>query len=181
MGYAIVGYFDRETDEKIRGLWKDLMINAVDDYLYNSENNPHIKFAMYEDIEEIRVIDIIKNIAKQTSSIDIIFKSYSFYPNEHPFFNVDMAVSMELLRLQSEIREKCDKFSELLPIDFFDVGIWKPDCQLTREIDKSKMLNAVNCLYEGKLPIKGKIERIGLIEFHPAKQIVNFDFLPVGV
>lgn len=29
-----------------------------------------------------------------------------------------MAVSMELLRLQTEIREKCDKFSELLPIDF---------------------------------------------------------------
>ena len=29
MGYAIVGYFDRETDEKIRRLWKDLMINYI--------------------------------------------------------------------------------------------------------------------------------------------------------
>ncbi|MDE7431365.1 MAG: hypothetical protein K2N34_05575 [Lachnospiraceae bacterium] len=175
MGYAIVGYFDKETDEKIRGLWQDLMINGVDDYLYNSENNPHIKFAMYEDFEEINIADEIRNIAKQTKSIDVVFKSYSFYPNEQPFLNIDMAVSMELLRLQAEIREKCDKFSKLLPIDFFDIGIWKPDCQLTREIDQTKLMNAVNCLYERKLPIKGKLERIGLIKFHPAKQIVNFD------
>lgn len=136
MGYAVVGYFDKETDERIRGLWQDLMINGVDDYLYHSENNPHIKFAMYENLEEVNIVDEIRSIAKQTKSIDVVFKSYSFYPNEQPFFNIDMAVSMELLRLQTEIREKCDKFSELLPIDFFDMGVWKPDCQLTREIDE---------------------------------------------
>ncbi len=37
------------------------------------------------------------------------------------------------------------------------------------------MMNAINCLHERKLPIKGRLERIGLIEFHPAKQIVSFD------
>lgn len=129
-----------------------------------------IKFAMYEDFKEINIVDEIRNIAKQTKSIDVVFKSYSFYPNEQPFLNIDMAVSMELLRLQAEIREKCDKFSELLPIDFFDLGIWKPDCQLTREIDETKLMNAVNCLYGRKLPIKGKLERIGLIKFHPVKE-----------
>ncbi|MBQ3546346.1 MAG: hypothetical protein IJA34_15385 [Lachnospiraceae bacterium] len=175
MGYAIVGYFDKETDEKIRGLWKNLMLKEVDDYLYNSENNPHIKFAMYETLEEEQVIDVIRNIAEQTKTMNIVFKSYSFYPNEQPFLNIDMAVGMELLRLQSEIREKCDKFSKLLPIDFFDKGIWKPDCQLTREIDKSKLIDAVNCLYETKLPIKGRLVKIGLIKFHPAKQIANFN------
>lgn len=156
------------------------MINDVDDNLYHSANNPHIKFAMYEDIEETDVINEIRNIAKQAKSIDVVFKSYSFYPNEQPFLNIDMAVSMELLRLQSKIRENCDRFSKFLPIDFFDRGIWKPDCQLTREIDKSKLVNAVNCLYESKLPIKGKIEKIGLIKFHPAEQIVNFEFDEVG-
>lgn len=175
MGYAIVGYFDKETDEKIRGLWKDLMLNSIDDYLYNSANNPHIKFVMYEDVEETAVIDEISNIAKRVKSIDVVFKSYSFYPNEKPFLNIDMPVSMELLKLQTEIRETCDKMSDLLPIDFFDKGIWKPDCQLTREIDNTKLANAITCLYETKLPIKGKLERIGLIKFHPAKQIIDID------
>jgi len=120
MGYAIVGYFDKETDEKIRTLWKDLMISGVDDYLYHSENNPHIKFAMYEDFEEVQGIEVIKKIAQSTTSIDVIFKSYSFYPNEQPFINIDMAVSMELLGLQTEIREICDKYAKLFPIDFFE-------------------------------------------------------------
>lgn len=104
------------------------MINGVDDYLYNSENNPYIKFVMYEDFEETNIVEEIGNIAKLTKSFDVIFKSYSFDINEQPFLNIDMAVSMELLRLQVEIREKCDKFSKSFPIDFFDREIWKPDC-----------------------------------------------------
>lgn len=175
MGYAIVGYFDSEADEKIRSIWKNLMFNEIDDYLYNSENNPHIKFAMYEDVDEARAADIMKIIADKTKPIDVIFKSYSFYPNERPFLNIDMAVSAELLELQSVIRERCDKYSELLPIDFFDAGIWKPDCQLTIEIDAAKLTVAVECLYKTKLPIKGKLERIGLIKFHPAKQLIDFE------
>lgn len=174
MGYAIVGYFDKETDKKIRSMWENLMLNEVDDYLYNSENNPHIKLAMYEDVNEAHAADIMKSIADNTKPIDVIFKSYSFYPNERPFLNVDMAVSLDLLELQAGIRECCDKHSVLLPIDFFDAGIWKPDCQLTREIDAQKLIKAVECLYKIKLPIKGKLERLGLIKFHPAKQIIDF-------
>lgn len=175
MGYAVVGYFDKATDERIRRIWKELMVNDIDDYLYNSENNPHIKFAMYENIEESGIINEIQNISQMKEQIDIIFKSYSFYPNNQPFFNIDIAVSMPLLELQAEIRRTCDRSSTLLPIDFFDAGIWKPDCQLTREVDKKHLSNIAKCLYEKKLPIKGKLESIGLIKFHPAKQIIRFN------
>lgn len=175
MGYAIVGYFDKETDERIRQLWKLMSVNGIDDYLYHSENNPHIKFMMYEDIHEEKVRDKIEELSKQTQVVDVIFKSYSFYPNEQPFMNIDMAVSMELLKLQSEVRAACDGMAKLFPIDFFDKGIWKPDCQLTREIEGDKLTKVVDCLRENRLPIKGRLERIGLIKFHPARQIVDFE------
>ena len=175
MGYAVVGYFDKATDEWIRRIWKELMVNDIDDYLYNSENNPHIKFAMYDNLKEIDIINAIEDISQTREQIDIIFKSYSFYPNDQPFFNIDMAASMPLLELQAEIRRTCDRSSTLLPIDFFDAGIWKPDCQLTREVDKKYLSNIAKCLYEKKLPIKGKLESIGLIKFHPAKQIIRFN------
>ncbi|MFR0587256.1 hypothetical protein [Bifidobacterium pseudolongum] len=85
MGYAVVGYFDKATDEWIRRIWKELMINDIDDYLYNSENNPHIKFAMYDNLKEIDIINAIEDISQMREQIDIIFKSYSFYPNDQPF------------------------------------------------------------------------------------------------
>lgn len=175
MGYAIVGYFDKITDEKIHGLWEMLAKEGIDDYLFNSANNPHIKFMMYEDIEKDKLMECLSNIAKTMKPIDVIFKSYSFYPNEKPFFNIDMAVGNELLALQETIRKSCDKLSQVFPIDYFDKGIWKPDCQLTREIDNNKIYDAVGCLYKNKLPLVGRLERIGLIEFHPAKQIISFD------
>jgi len=51
MAYAIVGYFDSISDEKIKTLWKGLADIGVDDYVINSENNPHIKLAMFESID----------------------------------------------------------------------------------------------------------------------------------
>lgn len=54
------------------------MINDVDDNLYHSANNPHIKFAMYEDIEETDVINEIRNIAKQAKSIDVVLSHIVF-------------------------------------------------------------------------------------------------------
>ena len=61
--------------------------------------------------------------------------------------------------------------------NFFEQGIWKPDCQLTRAFDKTKLINAINYLADTKLPFDGFLERIGLIEFHPAKQLFSYDLL----
>lgn len=49
------------------------------------------------------------------------------------------------------------------------MGVWKPDCQLTREIDKTQLLNSVNCLYERKLPINGKIGENWVNKVSPGK------------
>ena len=94
MGYAIVGYFDKETDEKIRGLWKNLMLKEVDDYLYNSENNPHIKFAMYETLEEEQVIDVIRNIAEQTKTM-----------NNEKQPNLRMALNDKIKQMKKQLQE----------------------------------------------------------------------------
>ena len=37
MPYALVGYFDKETDHKIKNLWMCLADAGIDDYLSNSE------------------------------------------------------------------------------------------------------------------------------------------------
>ncbi len=175
MPYAIAGYFDKYTDEKIKLLWTGLADIGVDDYLINSKNNPHVKFAMYEDIDVKKAEQAIATITKSKGKIPIQFKTYSFYPNEKPFLCIDLAVSHLILDLQADIRNSFDKLAKLYNINFFDQGIWKPDCQLTIEFEKGKLNKAIEFLSEKKLPIDGTIERIGLIEFHPAKQLFSYE------
>lgn len=174
MGYAVVGYFDKNTDNRIKMLWDGMAKEGVDDYLIKSENNPHIKFAMYEDFNLDEAKIICEDIAKNFKTIPVQFKTYSFYPNKKPFISIDVAVSSEILDLQREIRNRCDRYAKLYNFDFFDQGIWKPDCQLTIEFEQKKLSDAIQYLSNTELPFNGEIDRIGIIEFYPAKQLVSY-------
>ena len=116
MGYAIVGYFDENADKRIKTLWEGMAKAGVNDYLIKSENNPHIKFAMYEDLNLDEAKPLLENIAGKTKAIPVQFKTYSFYPNEKPFISIDVAVSSEILNLQKEIRNSCDRHAKLFHI-----------------------------------------------------------------
>ena len=175
MPYALVGYFDKETDHKIKNLWMCLADAGIDDYLSNSENNPHIKFMMYQNADIDKIKEVLFSLSKTISKFPIHFKTYNFYPNEKPFISIDMAAAKQILDLQTKIRSECDRYGELFGFDVFNEGIWKPDCQLTIEISKEKLLKAIAILLDTEVPFNGTLERIGVIEFHPAKQLFSFD------
>ncbi|BCN30826.1 hypothetical protein [Anaeromicropila herbilytica] len=177
MPFAIVGYYDKYTDEKIKLLWKGMADIGVDDYLIRSDNNPHFKFAMYEDLDINNVQQELYSMTKTIKKLPVQFKSYSFYPNEKPFISIDLAVSHLILDIQDEIRKKCDKYAKLYDFNYFDQGIWKPDCQLTIEFEKEKLGKAIEYLSNTVLPFDGIVERIGIIEFPPAKQLFSYELI----
>ena len=129
--------------------------------------------AKSEDIDKIK--EVLFSLSKTISKFPIHFKTYNFYPNEKPFISIDMAAAKQILDLQTKIRSECDRYGELFGFDVFNEGIWKPDCQLTIEISKEKLLKAIAILLDTELPFNGTLERIGVIEFHPAKQLFSFD------
>jgi hypothetical protein len=90
---------------------------------------------------------------------------------------IDIAASLPILELHKEIQNISIESNKTDNNYFFEQGVWKPDCQLTIPFDKSKLIRAVNYLSETKLPFDGFLDRIGLIEFHPAKQLFSYNLL----
>jgi len=174
MGYAIVGYFDQNSDDKIKELWKKMADIEVDDYLINSENSPHIKFAMFDSINLPIVRNEVYLLSKKIEKINIHFKKYGFYPGENPFLTIDIADSSEILKLHTDIQNVTNPLGDKDDRNYFDAGIWKPDCQLTVAFDKNKLAKAVNFLTETSMPFDGRLESLGLIEFHPAKKLFTY-------
>lgn len=175
MGYAIVGYFDLISDKKIKELWKGLADIGVDDYLINSANNPHIKFAMFDSLELDSTQKELNLLSKKIQKINIHFKKYGIYPNHDPFITIDIADNIEIIKLHKEIQKIFNKFGNEDNRGYFAPGIWNPDCQLTVSIDKAKLATAVNYLGETALPFNGQLEKIGVIEFYPAKQLFSYE------
>lgn len=103
MAYAIVGYFDSISDKKVKGLWKGFADIGIDDYLINSSNNPHIKFAMFESLDLDAAQKELYSLSERIQKINIHFKKYGIYPNDKPFITIDIADNIEIIKLQMDI------------------------------------------------------------------------------
>lgn len=175
MPYSIVGYFDHKTDSFIRSIWKDLADNDVCNYLYSSENNPHIKFSMYTELDLEKAEPLLAKFASERKRLDLHLKNYGFYPNEKPILFLDFSATIPLIQLEIDIQKTFNKLGKSFDFNFFDEKIWKPDCLLTIEIDKSKLQKGVMILLNKPVQFNGILDRLGIIEFHPAKQITSFN------
>lgn len=171
MPYAIVGYFDQQSSRLIRDYWKKLAEANVCDYLHRSANSPHIKLGMFDELDVDACRLSLQALSERTPAQKIHFKNIGLYPNEQPIVFLDIAVSTALLALQREIAEVFTGVPKKVASVYFDPGIWKPDCFLTMAIDRSKVSSALDVLLGLPLPFDGRLEAIGLLEFHPAKKI----------
>lgn len=176
MPYAITGYFDERCSLKIRGIWKGLAENNIDDYMHKSANDPHFKLAMYVDLDLKSALDVLDRASSENGCIDLAIKNFSFYLMNNYVISLNIAFPTELLNFQQTIKMKFDLIGKALPVDYFDRGKWQPDCPLTTSsfpMKKEKLSKAAEYLSAVELPIDGWFEKIGIIEFHPAKKIVT--------
>ena len=155
-------------------MWEGKASIGVCNYLINSANNPHVKFAMFDSLDVKEAEASLKLLCATHKKEAVHFKTYSFFPNENPTISIDIATSSPLIELQAIIHDSFKKFGKEDGRRYFDNGIWTPNCQLTIGIDKIKLGTAVSYLCEMRLPFDGVLERIGIIEFHPAKQLCSY-------
>jgi hypothetical protein len=174
MPFAIVVYFDPATEEIIHENWRKLAEREIDTYLYQSENRPHIKLEMFENIDLGKCKERIKEISKRTKKIDIIFKNIGILPLENPVIFLGPTTTKELLSLQYDVINATSDISQALNPEFFLPGLWTPDCQLTVRISKGKLLNAIYTAIEIPIPMNSIISEIGVLEYHPAKKLFAY-------
>jgi len=111
-------------------------------------------------------------MAEEYKKINLHFKKFGFYPNNaKPFVTLDIAENNNVIDLQRRIYTTFMNKETEESNGFFTPGIWKPDIQLTISFSKEKLPKAVESLNEINLPFDGVLDSIGLIEFHPAKQL----------
>jgi hypothetical protein len=142
--------------------------------LHESENDPHIKFAMYESIHVEQALKCLGACTKHFAKLELHFKNYGMYPGDEPILFLDISATIQILEWQHEVKAALRPMGEEAKVDFFDQGIWKPDCFLSNAMDKANVDQAIRILYETPLPFKGYLVSLGLLEFYPARQLGRY-------
>ena len=77
-----------------------------------------------------------------------------------------------LLNFQSGI---LDHFHNQQPWEYCMPARWVPHCLLVRDVPPHSIPSMIGKCQKLTLPLNGRLEKIGLVEFPPAKELCLFD------
>jgi len=178
MQYAITGYFDEITESNITRFWKLMYDKGFSDYLYLSENRPHIKYCVFNEINEEMIKSKLAEYSKRINRINVHFHNIGMYINDELLSVVlEISATIEMLNLQKSICQDFKDSGRFVDENYFDSGIWKPDCFIGVGIPISKSNEMIDELRKWNIQYDGSLQKIGLIQYRPAKIIVEYNTL----
>ncbi len=176
MPFAVVVYFDPRTEGIIHDAWKTLADQNIDPYLFRSDNRPHVKLEMYESFDAEKSRERLRQYAGSNRKTEIQFKLIGIFPLEKPVVFLGAATGREWIDMKMALNDLVGDISTGMSPQYFQLGSWTPDCQLTVGVEKGKLNDALRIAMEIPIPLAGTVTEIGVIEFHPAKRLFSFPF-----
>lgn len=171
MPYAVELYFDMESTKKIEDIRTKLKENGIG---VDEGTKPHVSIAIYEnlDIETFRIK--LQKFSYQRNPLDIILASIGIFASECPVVFLAPIVTSGLLKFHKEFHEFFKELGDSA-WDYYRPEKWVPHCTLAMNIPGEMVSRAVELARHFALPIYGTLQRVGVIEFSPNKQLFEYD------
>ncbi|WBW97328.1 2'-5' RNA ligase family protein [Oceanirhabdus sp. W0125-5] len=161
--YGVLAYFDRETEEKLMGLWEQLVENDISYYSKEySGKRPHITIADYDELDEGEFKEYMDIYYEQITRIPVNFATLGSFIGSGALL-LTPTMSKELLNFHREYHDNFKMFrnnkkSLYLP------GKWIPHCTIANRLKKNKLAEALLFCTEKLKPFKGYISEVALIK-----------------
>jgi hypothetical protein len=173
MTYSIGAFFDIQTETEIRRVWKIMADSGIAEYLYQSDNRPHITLTIFDDLDLDRTSAMLCNLAGEYTRIPVSFQSISIFPNSNAVFLAPL-VTPQLVKFQESVHKALISFANLPDYPYYLPGQWIPHCSIANYMPPENLIPAVQKAIETlSLPITGWITEVGLTSFRPVVHLMN--------
>jgi 2'-5' RNA ligase len=169
MPYAVEMFFDMAGDPRIRGLWEEFAALGTPS-MRDSGARPHISLAVCDSVAVPAACQLIDRFATATFSFPVALSSMGLFPAAAPVAYLAPKVTSELLSLHARF------YSEFAVIahqcwSHYSPSAWVPHCTLACGLPTQQLSPALEIGRAAELPILCTVTEIGLVEFHPVKQL----------
>lgn len=152
---------DKQSSNYIRELWGKLSINNIDSTMNNiNEIHPHITFAVYDDINIEKFIEILKKFQCEIKPIIAEFDTIGCFPSTNTSF-ISPTVTSEMLELHKKYYECFCEFN-INAKGYYFPNRWVPHCSLTMGTSKEASKQSMLYIYDIFQPFKATLDKIAL-------------------
>jgi 2'-5' RNA ligase len=160
---GISAWFDLETEENIRGLWRVLADAGLARALFDGPYRPHVTLGVYHEVDVSELIAALRPQLLSIRPIPIRFAGLGAFLNDPPALCLSVTQSRALNELHSRVH---DLFAVLGrgPVAHYLPDAWNPHCTIALELPGRTLPQAVELLSTMALPRGGVIDRVGVID-----------------
>lgn len=171
MPYAIELALDPAAAAVVRRVWRELD-EAGMTYMARSGARPHISLGVWETLDRAGFEAELARFAGETSPIAITLASVGFFPGAAVF--LAPTVTTGLLDLHAGFHRRFERLGTS-PWNYHAPGVWVPHCTLAMDLAEDRVGAALEIAGRAPLPLPGRLEQIGIVEFRPVTQLFSCD------
>ena len=174
MPFAIELFLDPDADAAVRSVWRALADAGVSRTMLDAGSQPHVSLADSRDLDVERFRPVLEAFARETPPLECSLASVGAFPTEEGVVFLAPVATRELLELHQAFHERLGEFGARSSA-YYRPGNWVPHCTLAMGAARTAMAEAVTLCLDMALPIRGRFERVALVEFRPVKVVYAFD------
>ena len=167
MDYAIILYFDDETEVKFNGLIEQLACKS-NNYMIDNKIPPHITISMFSTSEISKAEHVISSHIHELKKCEIVWASIgTFIPQvlfAAPVMNQQLIDVYETTnRLLEPVSDSQNRF--------YQFNSWVPHTTLATKMTIEELHCAFEAVSHKFTPLSGCANRIALVECNPYKEL----------
>lgn len=170
MPFALELTLDPLAAASVREVWGKL---AAAGYTFPAESgaSPHVSLVIWDTVDRDAVTRAILSFARRTPPIDVTFQRVGSFADSGAVF-----LAPEVDRRLLEVHASCHRHFAGLgggAWPYYAVGTWVPHCTLAQDLGAEDVTAALAIAQQARLPLRGRLELVELVEFRPVRRIVT--------
>lgn len=170
-------YFDEATETAIRSLWHTLASTGVSAGLGEIDSRPHISVAVYHELDLGPFQTALTTFAGERSTVDVTLASWGVFPTAECVVFLAPVVTHKLLVLHQDFHQTFAAFGDTSQSHYLP-GQWVPHCTLATGYPPYLLPKVAEACQMVGVPLRGHLERIGLVEYYPRREHCTVRFAP---
>lgn len=179
MPYAVEMYFNSESDNQIRSIWKVLHDKNISSYMYTSGSRPHVTLSVLNFLNVSEFSKRLEEFSCRLKPFKISFGSIGIFPEPVGVIFLAPTVTEELLRIHREFNDVFSDYRDQM-WNYYLPGSWVPHCTLATDLLKKDIPLAMECILDNYQSLNAWVEEIGIVEFRPIKYHTVFKLQQKG-
>lgn len=173
MAYAVILYFDPQTEQAVSVLQHHLLEPGLFFGLQDAGIRPHVSLAGFADADRARLISTVQEYAAGLQPFAVKLDAIGIFPSDENVLFLSPVPAIPLLTLHRELHDRLAK-AQLVSSPYYLPGSWIPHCTLGLNVPAFVLPKAVEILAQAFKPIHGQFQHIGVVEYWPLKQLAEW-------